>query len=359
MFLKGSLATMSVSEVLQWIETNRKSGTLQIEMKSFRKMLYFRDGFIFFASSNREGERLGQFLIYKGVLNERKLSECLQNAKQAGDLRKLSEIVVEMGFLTQEQLLGFLSELIQEIVYDCFLYESGDFEFSDGALPEEVLTGFGLSPQEVAMEGLRRLDEYLRDQESLPNETNFLMRTEVSLERIGSVLGSEGKAIFKLADGTSSTNEIIEKSPFPVRRTQTVLLSLISGGAVVPIPGRVPPEKPQEADFSPLSAMTVKPSTPTTSASSGGTAGSAAAASPGTPEERVGPPDTRLFVLVSLEKPDDLRALDADEGYVLSRIFDRCTVRELLVMAGTGKERGYQILANLIRKGYVEARRQS
>ncbi|HET9233832.1 MAG TPA: hypothetical protein VFP10_06810, partial [Candidatus Eisenbacteria bacterium] len=192
-----------------------------------------------------------------------------------------------------------------------------------------------------------------------PNETNFLMRTEVSLERIGSVLGSEGKAIFKLADGTCSSSEIIEKSPFPVRRTQTVLLNLISGGAVVPIPGRVPPEKPQEAEISPLSAMVVKPSTPSAAAPAfaGANAGSSSAANPGTPEERVGPPDTRLFVLVSLEKPDDLRALDADEGYVLSRIFDRCTVRELLVMAGTGKERGYQILANLIRKGYVEARR--
>jgi hypothetical protein len=73
----------------------------------------------------------------------------------------------------------------------------------------------------------------------------------------------------------------------------------------------------------------------------------------------IGPPDTLLVLHVNLEKPDDLLTLNAEEGFILSRITDRCTVRELIQMAGTGKERGYKILWELIQKGYVEPRRQS
>ena len=62
-------------------------------------------------------------------------------------------------------------------------------------------------------------------------------------------------------------------------------------------------------------------------------------------------------------EPDVVRVVDlrrdAEEGFVLSRIGDRATVREVLLVSGMRKERGYQVLWNLIRKGYVKARRQS
>jgi uncharacterized protein DUF4388 len=380
MFLKGSLGTMSVSDVFQWIEANRKSGTLQIETRNFWKKLYFRDGFIFFASSNREGERLGQFLIRKGVLDEATLQRCLDQARQVGDVRKLSELLVERGVLTREQLMESLNELIQEIVYDSFLYESGDFEFRDGHLPDEVLTGFGLSPQEVAMEGLRRLDEYLRDLVSLPDESMILERTAVSLDKIESVLGKEGLQVFLLVDGASSTHEILDRSPFPVRRTQTLLLGLVGGGAVVAHPRGTRPVAPPSAPPLAMSPVQTKPSaaprphhpaearpapipaapkTPQPPASQTPVRLAAADGSSLSIEEMVGPPDTLLTLHINLEKPDDMLTLNPEEGFILSRISERCTVRELIQMAGTGKERGYKIVWDLIQKGYLQARRQS
>src|SRR5215216_3676467 len=99
MFLRGTLSTMPVSEVLQWMEHNRKSGTLQIETSSFWKKLYFRDGFIFFASSSRDDERLGQFLIRKGVLTSAALDSCLNQKRRTGADRKLTEVLIDMGYL--------------------------------------------------------------------------------------------------------------------------------------------------------------------------------------------------------------------------------------------------------------------
>jgi hypothetical protein len=75
-------------------------------------------------------------------------------------------------------------------------------------------------------------------------------------------------------------------------------------------------------------------------------------------EEEVGPPETMLFPQYSQAESGSQQALDAEEGFVLSRIAERCTVRELLQMAGTGRERTYEILWKLIRKGYVTTQRR-
>src|SRR5437773_1518506 len=44
MSLAGNLRTMDLPEVLQWIASARKTGTLHIERRSVTKKIYFQDG---------------------------------------------------------------------------------------------------------------------------------------------------------------------------------------------------------------------------------------------------------------------------------------------------------------------------
>ncbi len=44
MSLTGNLRTMSLPDILQWISTGRKTGTLHLERRSVRKRIAFRDG---------------------------------------------------------------------------------------------------------------------------------------------------------------------------------------------------------------------------------------------------------------------------------------------------------------------------
>ena len=63
MSLSGNLRTMVLPEILQWISTGRKTGTLHLERRSIQKKIIFKDGSIFTSWSNDPRESLGQFLM--------------------------------------------------------------------------------------------------------------------------------------------------------------------------------------------------------------------------------------------------------------------------------------------------------
>ena len=63
MSLRGDLRTMALPDVLQWIATGPKTGTLHVERRSVQKRIILREGNIFSSWSNDPRESLGQFLI--------------------------------------------------------------------------------------------------------------------------------------------------------------------------------------------------------------------------------------------------------------------------------------------------------
>ena len=63
MSLRGDLRTMALPDVLQWVATGRKTGTLHVERRSVQKRIIVREGNILSSWSNDPRESLGQFLI--------------------------------------------------------------------------------------------------------------------------------------------------------------------------------------------------------------------------------------------------------------------------------------------------------
>src|SRR3989304_4407235 len=70
MSLRGDLRTMALPDVLQWIATGHKTGTLHVERRSVQKRIIVRDGNIFSSWSNDPRESLGQFLIRLRLVTE-------------------------------------------------------------------------------------------------------------------------------------------------------------------------------------------------------------------------------------------------------------------------------------------------
>lgn len=60
--VSGEIDIMALPDVMQWAEVNRKTGTLTFKYQGISKMFYFQQGKIIFVSSQKEGERLGEFL---------------------------------------------------------------------------------------------------------------------------------------------------------------------------------------------------------------------------------------------------------------------------------------------------------
>src|SRR5512143_1347472 len=172
MSLKGDLRTMPLPDVLQWVATGHKTGTLHVERRSVQKRIVLREGSIFSSWSNDPRESLGQFLIRLRLLTEEQLFRALLKQEEKG--RLLGSILVADGLLGEEGLKRALKAKAEETIYDLFLWPSGLFEFHEDELPEKVLITFETPVTPVILEGIRRVDEWQRILEVFPTmETTF------------------------------------------------------------------------------------------------------------------------------------------------------------------------------------------
>jgi hypothetical protein len=173
MGISGNLETMGLPEVLQWIATSRKTGTLYLRRGSTEKRIVFQHGTVYSSWSNHPRESLGQFLIRDRYVTEEQLFGALVRQEQNGQL--LGGILVDDGILSPEDLRQALTTKAEETVYDLFLWPDGSFEFRDGDLPD--LLHVDLPVTHVILEGIRRVDEWRRIRAVFPSsESTFRVR---------------------------------------------------------------------------------------------------------------------------------------------------------------------------------------
>jgi hypothetical protein len=158
---------MALPDILQWIATGQKTGTLHVERRSVQKRIILREGNIFSSWSNDPRESLGQFLIRLRLVTEEQLFRALLAQEEKG--RLLGSILVADGVLGEEDLKRALKAKAEETVFDLFLWPSGQFEFREGEFPDDILITFESPVTPVILEGIRRVDEWLRIKAVFPS----------------------------------------------------------------------------------------------------------------------------------------------------------------------------------------------
>jgi hypothetical protein len=167
MSLAGNLRTMALPDILQWIATGQKSGTLHLERRGIEKRIVYAEGLIVTSWSNDPRESLGQFLMRDRLVTEEQLFKALLHQEERGSL--LGAIIVGEHIITEEQLKHALQQKTEETIYDLFLWPEGEFEFKEGEGAGDILVQTAIPITLVIMEGIRRVDEWLRIREVLPS----------------------------------------------------------------------------------------------------------------------------------------------------------------------------------------------
>ena len=168
--------------------------------------IWFRDGDVFFAQSNWHHDPLGQRLVTTGRVTPSALVKVLeiQRTEPVGG-RRLGQILVDEGYLTDKVLASFVQEQIQDTIFDLMRWDQGDFDFE--VLPEVVDEDIGLSVsiENVVMEGSRRLEEWNRIKKKVPSmEMVFKMATAPGEGTFEISLKPSEWALLLLVDGTRS-----------------------------------------------------------------------------------------------------------------------------------------------------------
>jgi hypothetical protein len=213
--LKGDLGDFSLPDVFQLIQLSRKTGVLRITRESAEGTIWFREGDVFFATSDWRRELLGQRLVAEGRItaNALKRALALRQAEPAGG-RRLGTILVDEGYLTQATLETFVQEQIQDTIFDLMRWDDGAFYFEALAgVPADEDIGLSVSVENIVMEGSRRLDEWNRIRRKIPSmDMVFRMSTlpgqgtyEISLKP------TEWKLLLAL-DGGRTVAELAEET---------------------------------------------------------------------------------------------------------------------------------------------------
>ena len=163
MSLAGNLKTVSFPDILQLLATGKKTGVLELKTSTRQKEVSFKNGNIIYASSvNASEDLLGNMLLHRGRITKEDLNRAIKLHKQTG--RQLGTTLIDMNLFDKTEIAECLRIQIEEIVYNLFSWQDGDFYFHEGKAPQNAPFLIELNTMNVVMEGTRRIDEWLEIQ---------------------------------------------------------------------------------------------------------------------------------------------------------------------------------------------------
>ena len=237
MAIQGTLKTMSLTDLLQFLAAGRKSGTLKFDRENISKQVYFENGLIVGSKSNDPREYLGQVLLHYGKVDEAQLQAAREAQRTSG--AKLGEVLVQQGFLTEDEVLDILKTRTLDAIYDLFVWNEGEFEFyDDEPLPEDLIL-IEVEPTTVIMEGIYRLDELARYKTLVPSDRSIV---ELGAGWTSSLkLGKEYRRILYFVEKRMTVAEICYHMHASAFHVYGQLFTLVGEG-VARVAGELPEE---------------------------------------------------------------------------------------------------------------------
>ena len=244
MAIQGTLKTMSLTDLLQFLAAGRKSGTLRFDRGNVSKQVYFENGLIVGSKSNDPREYLGQVLLHYGKVDETQLQAARQIQRTSG--ARLGEVLVQQGFMTEDEVLDILKTRTLDAIYDLFVWNEGEFEFYDEEpLPADLIL-IEVQPTTVIMEGIYRLDELARYRTLVPSDRSII---ELNAGWTSSLkLGKEYRRILFFVEKRMTVGEICYQMHASAFHVYGQLYTLVGEG-VARVAGELPEENlPKVAD---------------------------------------------------------------------------------------------------------------
>jgi hypothetical protein len=159
MGLKGSFREFSVSDIIQLIYYQRKTGQLTVRSGGRTWLVGFEKGMLVSASSQeRSMPRLGEILVRQGYVDREELAAALR--EQEKHPRHLGQVLEETGKVSHGDIARALSFQIQETALHLFFRNEGEYVFERVPVhyDEDYVTP--INTEFLLMEGARRVDEW-------------------------------------------------------------------------------------------------------------------------------------------------------------------------------------------------------
>ncbi|MCH1571461.1 MAG: DUF4388 domain-containing protein [Longimicrobiales bacterium] len=233
MAIEGALQDVSLADICQLLAMGMKTGCLSLTDRSNFGYIYFRKGRVIHASVLNRRDRLGELLVRNHVITRKALSEAA-NAQQHDKNKRLGEILIAQGAISEEELQKYIQMQIEEAVYHLFAWSQGHFHFDTDQMPEE--DGFylvNIPPEALLMEGARRVDEWSLVEKKIPSfDIVFQVDKHPDDSDEDVELTKDQQKVLPFIDGVRTVNEIMDEAGLVEFETGKALYGLISAGFV-------------------------------------------------------------------------------------------------------------------------------
>lgn len=229
--LTGNLANVPAAEILQMLALQRQTGVLVFENSPASVNIWFKDGMVRLVTGRLLSDEflLGKIILQEKLMEAGELETFLSNRR--GTQRLLGSQLVKLGYFSQDNLHRVMKRQSSELLYELLRWHSGRFYFNKKQhVPTEVLEfEFGLTMDELLMEGFRRVDEWGMIEAVLPSLDVSIVHVPGGIEHLGPQgLSDEEKHIFGLIDGQRTARHIIDRSGRTTFEVARILYRLIS-----------------------------------------------------------------------------------------------------------------------------------
>ena len=136
--LNGSLSITSLPEILRQCSVQQKTGTLNLTQAGINKKLYFNKGQLIYITSNKPGERVGEYLIQRGDLTRSWAGFLLKDSKRNGV--EFTRSLLQKNIFDKDKLQEALSDLANAVLADVMNWTTGTYDFAN-LLPKQALEG--------------------------------------------------------------------------------------------------------------------------------------------------------------------------------------------------------------------------
>ncbi|WKW11981.1 DUF4388 domain-containing protein [Pseudogemmatithrix spongiicola] len=252
MAIEGPLRELGIHDVFQLLDLSRKTGTLTVtsQLRDNEGVVLFENGKVISASIKSNPHRIGDLLVRSGRLTDADLA-MVREAQAKGDRRRFGEILVGLGLVTSREMERQMRLQIEAVVFELMSWSEGHFRFTEG-MSEDALRDASapLGTESLLMEGARRIDEWSRIADRVPNLSVIpdLAPGDADHPALLDLLPQEWK-VLAMIDGQTDLRSIaatLSMSEFDVAR---IVYGMVSTGVVLlrqPTRASVPVALPSE-----------------------------------------------------------------------------------------------------------------
>lgn len=271
MALRGNLTDIALTEVFRLLAGGKKTGVLRLRAANGEGAVWFRCGDVFFAQSDRASGPLGSRLVAAGRISREDLARALDiRAAEPADGRRLGEVLVREGLISEQLLTAFVQQQIQDTVFDLLEWAEADFDWESADVPVEFDIGLSVSMENILMESARRLERWSSIHRRAPSmDVPFKMSVGPAAGTIDIALSPDEWRVLLCLDGVRTVTDVGSLLGLPEMDVARTVSGLYSAGlvdavdegapeAVAPAaPAEVPVESPEpsERPFVPADAV--------------------------------------------------------------------------------------------------------